>query len=84
MNLTDMKMFKKIKNLANTALQKSQLAVRLNRYFKLCFCTQSLENSENHGQYCSVSSIHKVSVFVLTITPNQALCFNGRVGTEYN
>ena len=74
----------KNKKFTITALQKSQLAVRLNRYFKLSFWTQSLENSENHGRYCTESSIHKVSFFVLTSRLAKLLCLNGRVGTEYN
>ena len=64
--------------------QPQQYLVCLLRYFKLCFCTQGLINPVETGIYCSVSNIQQVSVFVLTITPNQALCLNGRVGTEYN
>ena len=74
----------KNKKFTITALQKSQLAVRLNRYLNLCVCTQSLQNSVKTGQYCTESSIHKVSVFVLTSILATLIRFYGRVGTEYN
>ena len=72
------------KKFSDITWQCQQYLVSLLRYFKLCFCTQGLKNPDNSGKYCSVSNIQQVSVFVLTITPNQALCLNGRVGTEYN
>ena len=49
-----------------------------------CFCTQGLKNSDYNGKYCTASSILQVSVFVLTSILAKALCFYGRVGTEYN
>ena len=72
------------KKFSDITWQCQQYLVSLLRYFKLCFCTQGLINPVETGIYCSVSNIQQVSVFVLTITPNQALCLNGRVGTEYN
>ena len=72
------------KKFSDITWQCQQYLVSLLRYFESCFCTQGLKNPEYNGKYCSVSNIQKVSVFVLTITPNQALCLNGRVGTEYN
>ena len=75
---------KKLQKKLLIAFQFHKFGVCLLRYFKLCFCTQGLINPVETGIYCSVSNIQQVSVFVLTITPNQALCLNGRVGTEYN
>ena len=69
------------KKFSDITWQPQQYLVSLLRYFKLCFCTQGLENPKEIGKYCSVSNIQKVSVFVLTITPNQQLiaCFQESV-----
>ena len=74
----------KNKKFTITALQKSQLAVRLNRYLNLCFCTQGLKNSVKTGHYYTVSNGHKVGVCALTSSLTKGLSFYGRVGAEYN
>ena len=57
---------KEAKKILIITWQPQQYLVSLLRYFKLCFCTQGLENPKEIGKYCSVSNIQQVSVFVLT------------------
>ena len=72
------------KKFSDITWQPQQYLVSLLRYFKLCFCTQGLENSVETGIYCSVSNIQQVGVCALTSVLTKALSLYGWDGAEYN
>ena len=72
------------KKFSDITWQPQQYLVSLLRYFKLCFCTQGLENSVETGICCSVSNIQQVGVCALTSVLTKALSLYGWDGAEYN